>query len=184
MVSFWLLLTLFVCDVGVITNIAFSSDHWPVSVSCAPSKRWNLRQRASIRTSRILAGGVPLINLLLASMIWLAVTPGTLATKIASLCSVACEQAVLLAVHGVSDDLQELLNPHQNVADVAEQRLISKTIWRMRRKERRKRAVETVSSPVESRRDPGPLLSGSSNHLNWSDVFGAQTRAQRRGVGD
>ena len=40
-------------DVEVVKDIAFSSDHWPVFVSCAPSKRWNLRQKAKLCTSRV-----------------------------------------------------------------------------------------------------------------------------------
>ena len=69
---------------------------------------------------------------------------------------------MLLAVHGVSDKLLELQNQHLNAADVVERRLISKLIWRLRRKERRKRAVETIASAVESKRVPGPLLSGKT----------------------
>ena len=127
------------CEVGVIKDTAFSSDHWPVSVSCAPSKRWNLRQKSRICTSRVPRRWCP-PDQFVACVDDLADTPGHLATKIASWCSVACEQALLPAVHGVSDELQELLNRHH----VVERRLISKLIWGMRRKERRKRAVETI----------------------------------------
>ena len=130
-------------------DIALSSDHWPVSVSCARPKRWNLRQKARIRSPRVPRWWSPSDQCV--------ACVDHLATKIASWCSVACEQAVLPAVHGVSDELQELLNRHRKAADVVERRLISKTIWRMRRKERRKRAVKTVASAVESRRAPGPF---------------------------
>ena len=126
-----------------------------MSVSCAPSKLWNLRQKARICKSRVSRRWCP-SDQFVACVNNLAVTPGNLATKIASWCLVACGQAVLTAVHGVSDELQELLKWHWNAADVVERRLISKTIWRVRRKERRKRALEMVASAVESKLAPGP----------------------------
>ena len=72
-------------EVGVIKDIAFSSDHWPVSVSCAPSKRWNLRQKAKIRNSFVPRGWCP-SDQFVACVDDLADTPGNLATKIASWC--------------------------------------------------------------------------------------------------
>ena len=91
---------------------------------------------------------------------------------------------MLCSDHGVSEKLQELLNLHRNATDVVERRLISKTIWRMCRKERRKKAVEMAASAVESRRAPGSLLDGISNHLNWSIVFGAQAVVADRVIAD
>ena len=113
-----------------------------------------------------LVGGVPLVNLLLASLIWLPLLEiwrQRLQAGVQLLANRLCSKQV----HSGSDELQD-----RKAVDVVERRLISKDIWRVRRKERRKSAVETVASAVESRRAPGPFLSGSSNRLNWSKVFG------------
>ena len=64
-------------------DIAFSSDHWPVSVSCAPSKRWNLRQRARNCSSRVPRRWTP-TDVFAAGVDNLAVLLGNLTTKIAS----------------------------------------------------------------------------------------------------
>ena len=77
-----------------------------------------------------LASGIPQMNLLHALTTW-QILLENLTTKIASWSSVACEHALLLAAHGVSEKLQELLNLHWNATDVVERRLINKTIWRI-----------------------------------------------------
>ena len=41
-------------DVGVVKDIVFRSDHWPVTVSVLePSKRWHLRPSATTCTHRV-----------------------------------------------------------------------------------------------------------------------------------
>ena len=90
-------------EVWVMKDIDFSSDHWPVSVSCAHS-----------------IGGCPM----------------TMPSE----------------VHVVSAELQELFALKKNVSDVVLRRKISETMWRLRRKERRKRAVAMVASAVEAQR--------------------------------
>ena len=149
-------------EVGVIKDIAFSSDHWPVSVSCAHSKRGKPRQRDSFGAPRVRRRWMPADGF--ADCVNnLESPPGGFAKQIAGCRSAACDHALPSEVHVVSEELQELLALKKIVTDVMVRRKMSKTIWIIRRKEMRaKRAV-------------GPLLSGCSNHLNWSKVFGARS---------
>ena len=100
-----------------------------------------------------------------------------------SWCTVACQHALPPVAHCVSAELQEMLVLHRDSTVVAE-RLFSKAIWRLRRKERRKRAAELVASSVETKRAPGPRLTGSPNHFNWSSVYGVQSGVADKMIAD
>ena len=93
--------------------------------------------------------------------------PGDLTNQIAGWRAAACDHVLPSTTHAISEELQI-------ATDVVVRRKISKSIWRLRRKERRKRAAAMIASAAEAKRAPGPLLSGCSNHLNWSKVFGVQ----------
>ena len=41
-----------------------------------------------------------------------------------------------------------------------------------------------IVSAAEAKRAPGPLLSGCSNHLNWSKVFGVQAAIADKVISD
>ena len=71
------------CDAGVMKDIAFISDHWPVFFFCAPSKRWNFRQRARHGTSRVPRRWISTFEFV-ARVDNLVFPPGNLTTKIAS----------------------------------------------------------------------------------------------------
>ena len=86
--------------------------------------------------------------------------------------------------HAVSEELQELLSLQSIATDVVVRRKISKSIWRLPRKERRKRAAAMIVSAAEAKRAPGPLLSRCSNHLNWYKVFGVQAAIADKVISD
>ena len=111
-------------------EIAFSSNHWPVSVSCAPSfETLETRQCTRNCTPRVPCWWMP-TDEFAACVNNLASPPGGLTEMIASWSTAAGEHAVLPAAHVVSAELQDLLELHRNATDVAGRRKISKTIWR------------------------------------------------------
>ena len=150
-----------------------------MSVSCAPSKRWKFRQSARNCTPRVPRRWMPTDDFA-ACANNLASPPGGLTKLVPGWCTVACGRALLPAAHVVSAELQDVLYLHRNATDVDVQRKINTTIWRMRRKERRRKAVAMVPSAVETRRAPGPVLCG----LNWSKVLGAQAVVADKVIAD
>ena len=127
-ILFWSLRTFLPGDVEVVKDITFSSDHWPVFVSCAPSKLWNLREKAKRCTSRVPRRWCP-TDQLVDGICHLDASPGNLTAKIKSWCTVACQHALPPVAHSVSAELQEMLVLHRDSTVDAERRLISKAIW-------------------------------------------------------
>ena len=173
-------------EVEVMKDIDFSSDHWPVSVLCEHAKRANYRRNERVgapRTPRVplwwspADGFVECVNKLDSLQ-------GDLTNQIAGWRAAACDHVLPSSTHTVSEELQDLLSLQSTTKDVVVRRKISKSIWRLRRKERRKRAAALIVSAAEAKRAPGPLLSGCSNHLNWSKVFGVQATIADKVISD
>ena len=147
-------------EVDFMKDIDFSSDHWPVSVLCEHSKRVQIRRNESVggpRSPRVplrwlpAEGFVDCVNKLDSLQ-------GALTNQIAGWRAAACDHALPSITHVVSGELQELLSLQSVTTDVVVRRKISKSIWRLRRKERRKRASALIVSAAEAKRSWSPSL--------------------------